>query len=288
MAEFVHANLVRVSTFIECIKAAHLSSYVQSAFSHACGLFVVGAPGTIKTTLLECLDHYESALPLSDVNNRTLQKLKGHLTANAIRTLVIPEMQKLYERDPRTAIGVEGTLRALVEEGYRGASFDEPTALRFRARAVVIGAMPETFRDQHWDRWTESGFARRFLWCLVRLGDPAILMEAVERGVMAQYDDEPVTMNTPIALSTPNGMIPAIGAELRKRIRPLVAKQPRPANVQFELMCRMCAVLKFYYERVKSKKDPLATLREFSACIKGGADLVGLSFNGDYGTKEYK
>jgi len=229
----------------------------------------------MKTSFLECLDHYETALPLSDVNGRMLNRLKGRLTNNSIRTLVFPEMQRLYERDPRTASGVEGTIRALVEEGYRGAAFEDPTELRFRARAMVIGAMTESFRDANWDRWVDSGFARRFMWVLIRLSDPHILMDAVEKGRLAQIEGEVVTMKTPIG----DRPIPCIDEKMRKRLRPLVRKQPSPSNVQYELLCRMTAVLKWCYEREKSKKDPMETILEFSRCITGGADLVGLSFN---------
>lgn len=262
---------VKVSTLMECVKAAHLSNFVTSAFPQSAGLFVAGPPGVMKTTILRALDPYESVLTLSDVNSKMLTGvIKSQLTSNAIKTLVLPEVQRIYERDPRTAQGVEGTLRSLVEEGFSGASFEDPTVSRFTARALVIGAMTDKFRDDNWQRWNDSGFARRFLWVLVRLGDPSILLNAVEAGRMAQVMDEVTPMPQPIA------PIPPIDQALRKRIRPLVRKQPKPANVQYELLCRMCAVLKFYYERNKSKKDPLETIQEFGGAILGGAELTGL------------
>lgn len=263
--------LVKISTLMECVKAAHLSTFVQSSFPHAAGLFVVGPPGVMKTTILRALDPYESVLTLSDVNSKMLTGIiKSQLTSNAIKSLVLPEVQRIYERDPRTAAGVEGTIRSLVEEGFSGASWEDPTVSRFTARALVIGAMTDKFRDENWQRWNDSGFARRFLWVLVRLGDPTILMNAVEAGRMAQVSDEIVQMPQPLA------QIPAIDTAMRKRIRPLVRKQPKPSNVQYELLCRMCAVLKFYYERAKSKKDPLETINEFGGSILGGAELTGL------------
>lgn len=263
---------MKISTLMECVKAAHLSTFVQSAFQHSAGLFVVGPPGVMKTTILRALDPYESVLTLSDVNSKVLTGIiKSQLTSNAIKSLVLPEVQRIYERDPRTAAGVEGTIRSLVEEGFQGASFEDPTIPRFTARAFVIGAMTDKFRDENWQRWVDSGFARRFLWVLVRLGDPSILMNSVEAGRMAQVADEVVQMPQP-----PMGQIPSIDSVMRKRIRPLVRKQPKPCNVQYELLCRMAAVLKFYYEKNKSKKDPLATIQEFGGSILGGAELTGL------------
>jgi hypothetical protein len=262
---------VKISTLMECVKAAHLSTFVQSAFPHSAGMFVVGPPGVMKTTILRALDPYESVLTLSDVNSKVLNGIiKSQLTSNAIKSLVLPEVQRIYERDPRTAAGVEGTIRSLVEEGFSGASFEDPTVSRFTARALVIGAMTDKFRDENWQRWNDSGFARRFLWVLVRLGDPSILMNAVEAGRMAQVSDEIVQMPQPLAT------IPPLDSATRKRIRPLVRKQPKPCNVQYELLCRMTAVLKYYYEKNKSKKDPLQTIQEFGGSILGGAELTGL------------
>lgn len=270
----VASKTIRVSVFVECIKAAHLSVYVNSPFNNMCGVFLVGSPGVMKTSLLESLDGYEAVLPLSDVNTKMISTVvKRQLTNNTIKTLIFPEMQRLYERDPRTAAGVEGTIRALVEEGYRGASFEDPTVQRFRARACVIGAMTESFRDENWDRWVNSGFARRFLWCLIRLSDPGILLDAVEFGRLASIDGDVVQMPTPVQ------KIPTLPEELRAKIRPLVRKQPQPANVAFEMLCRMGAVLDFYYRRQKVDKSVMKTLIEFSNCLLGGADLVGLSFD---------
>jgi len=264
--------VVRIATVIECVKAAHLSSYVESSFNHQAGLFLVGPPGVMKSTILQSIENYEGVLTLSDVNAKMLHGvIKSQLTSNAIKSLVLPEVQRLYERDPRTAAGVEGTIRSLVEEGFSGASFEDPTVTRFKARAFVIGAMTNKFRDDNWERWSDSGFSRRFLWCLIRLNDPAILMNAVEYGRMAMVKDDVVSMPTP-----PIGTIPALSTEVRKRIRPLVRRQPKPANVQFELLCRMAAVLDYYYKRSRVKRDALETIREFSGAILDGAELTGL------------
>lgn len=264
---------VSIATMIECIRAAHLSVYLESPFNHGCGMFLVGNPGTIKTTLLEVSAHpYDSALVLSDVNSKTLNKLKGRLTNNSIRTLFFTEYQKLSERDPRTALNVEGTIRQLVEEGAHGAGFDDSTIIRFTARASVIGAMTEKFRDLNWERWTDSGFARRFLWCLIRLETPEILNDSVEAWVKAEFITRGIPMFPPENHSIPNLLTRAD----RKRLRPLVRHQPAPANVAYEMLCRIAAVLEFYYQKAGLKKSALETVEEFGNCVVGGADLTGL------------
>lgn len=263
---------VKISTLIECVKAAHLSSYVESPFASGSGLMLVGPPGVMKTTILGALDNYESVLALSDVNTKVLTSvIKSSLTSNAIKTLALPEVQRIYERDSRTAAGVEGTIRSLVEEGFRGASFEDPTVTRFTARATVIGAMTDKFQQENWTRWNDSGFARRFMWALIRLGDPSILMNAVEKGKMAEIRDEVVSMPTPVM-----GKLPAIDAVLRRRLRPLVRKQPKPSNVQYEMLCRMTSVLVFYYKKSKSRKDPIQTIVEFGNALLDGGEVTGL------------
>lgn len=263
---------VKFSTLIECVKAAHLSSCVDTPFDSSAGLFLVGPPGVMKTTIIGALENYETVLTLSDVNSKVLTGIvKSQLTSNTIKTIALPEVQRIYERDPRTAAGVEGTIRSLVEEGVHGASFEDPTVTRFKARAAVIGAMTDKFRDLNWTRWTDSGFARRFMWSLIRLSDPQILMNAVEKGRKAQIRDDVVSMPPPIMMK-----IPSIDASVRRRIRPLVRKQPHPSNVQYELLCRMTSVLCYYYAKQRSKKDPLETIHEFGHSLLLGAEITGL------------
>ena len=268
---------LRASVIVECLKAVHLSSYVQASNPHTGGLFLVGPPGVMKSFFLEALDHYETAVPLTDVNTQNLVGLKSKFTNSSLRTLVMPEFQRIYERDPRTAAGVEGSLRALVEEGFRGASFEDSTIQRFRARATVIGAITDSFQERNWRRWEETGFARRFLWCLIRLQNAELLMESVASGHMLGFTDA----DEMIPMNTPPGSIPDLLTEGERRdLRYLVKKQPKPANVPYEMVCRIAAVLKYYYQERNSKRNHMQIVKEFGNCLLGGADIVGLEVTG--------
>lgn len=268
---------IRLSTMIECVKAVHLSYYVETAFASRGGLMLVGPPGVLKTTMLDPLNLYEGVLTMSDVNAKVLQTIVKHqLIAGHSRTLVLPEVQRLYERDQRTSDGVEGTVRSLVDEGFSGASFEDPTAVRFKARATVLGAMTMSFKDKHWEKWVQSGYARRFLWSLIKLKDPDMLMDAVELGQMAEPTEDIVQMAPPMS----GNRIPQLTPSERREIRPLVRNQPPPNNLAFEILCRVGAVLKYYYEKDFEKggpkRDHLEQVQAFSETLTVGAELTGL------------
>ena len=155
---------VPVEALLDVLCAVHLTSYVESPFKDRGGLMIVGAPGILKSTVLDIVDaNYADAIALSDVNAQALNRLKSRIAQGDIRTLVLPEYSKLYERNPATASNVEGTLRALVSEGFSSASFEDATLQRQRARATVVAAMTPEFREDQAERWQRSGFARRFL-----------------------------------------------------------------------------------------------------------------------------
>jgi len=264
---------VSAETLVECICAMHLSSYVRGLGDHRGGMWLVGPSGVMKSTFLDFLDDYENTIFMSDLNAKGIMGLKGQFSIGSLRTLVLPELQKLYERDPRTAANVEGSIRAFVEEGFRGASFEATGINRFRARATVVGAMTDDLQEAMWKRWVTSGFARRFLWCLIRLEDPEILMRAVEDWRLHDMGDI-VMPNLPSTREIENNLT----VNDRKRIRPLVRYQPMPNNFCFEILCKITCVLRWHYGRRGIKKDALETVEEFSACLgthgKEGANIV--------------
>jgi len=257
------------SSLVEVICAIHLGSYVEGFNQHRGGLMLVGPPGVMKSSFLDFLEPYPDAVILSDLNNEALMEMKGAMVTNAIRTLVIPEFQKLYERDPRTAANVEGSIRALTEEGFRGASFESSQVARFKARACVIGAMTDDTQLQHWQSW-KNGFSRRFLWSLIKLHDPDLLMRAVDQwkrhGLDVLCPKSPAPHNIEMSLSVKE----------RVGMRGFVKYQPKPANFSYELLCRVACVLRWHYKQTHQKdKDALKTVREFSLSLgKEGIDVT--------------
>lgn len=263
-----------INILVEMLCAAHLSSYVDSPFPDRGGLFIVGPPSVLKSTLLEMLDHhYHDAVTVSDINARSLGDLRDQIAAKVIRTLVIPEYAKLHERHPYTAANVEATLRALVGEGFSAPSFEDARINRLRARVTMLSGMVPKFQVDHFRAWEDSGFNRRFLWCLVRLKDQELLERAVEEWARVDFK----IRHIPIA---PDGDVPipqlTTKAE-RAELRTLIKYQPGGSHtIQLALLVKMLAVLKWWYGMIRRPtREAMVNLRLFSQCLgKEGAELV--------------
>lgn len=258
------AGAVSLATMTEVLYAAHLSGYVESPFEDRGGLMVVGPPAVLKSAMLSVLDrHYHNALMLSDVNNQALVALRPQLAQGTVRTLVLPELQKLYERDPRTALNVEGTIRALVAEGFASASFEDPRPNRTVARGLVVGALTPETQQANFRRWEETGFNRRFLWPLVTLDDPDVLERAVEEWVLLDFGNAAFP-------ALPAGRIPnTTTREERRALRNLVKYQPGGSHAtQFSLLVKMLAVLRWWYQQMgKRPGKAVDTIREFAKTL---------------------
>lgn len=262
-----------VGTLLEILCAVHLSSYVESPFQDRGGLMVVGPPGVLKSTFLGLLDrNYNDAVSVSDINARSLNDLRDHIASKTIRTLVVPEYSKLHERHVYTAQNVEATLRALVGEGFVSASFEDSRINRLRARCTLVSAMTPKFQTDHFKGWEESGFNRRFLWCLVRLKDSELLERAVEEWRLVDFRIAHIPP-TPASDSIPN----LTTREERADLRRLVKYQPGGSHaVQTALLSKILAVLKWWYRlRKRPEREALLTVRSFAESLgKEGAELV--------------
>lgn len=265
---------VPVICLLEMLCAVHLSSYVESPFKDAGGLMIVGPPGMMKSTGLDILDaNYADALSLTDINAQMLNKLRNKISQGAVRTLVLPELSKLYERNPATAANVEGTLRALVSEGFAAASYEDATLQRYKVRATVIAALVPSFRDKNMERWDDSGFARRFLWSMLRLQRPDVLEDAVEEWKLVDFG---LTQVPPVP--TP-AVIPNLTTKVeRAELRRMLKTQPPPHAAQFQMLAKSLAVLKWWKRNQRkgdSKYDAFDTVCYFARSLgKHGGTLV--------------
>lgn len=262
-----------IGMFMEVLCALHLSSYVDSPFEDTGGLMIVGPPGVLKSTICSILDrNYNDVAQISDINARELNELRGQIEARSVRTMVIPEYAKLWDRHPYTAKNVEGTLQAMAGEGFSSAGFEPQRINRLRARAVILSAMTPKFQITHYQDWFDRGFDRRFLWALVRLKDPELLDRAVEEWKLVDFKVAHIPP-VPTPAKIPNLTRQSERAELRR----LVKFQPGASHAaQTALLSKILAVLKWWYRLLDRKdKDALRTLRLFAQSLgKEGADLV--------------
>lgn len=256
----------------DCIYAAHLSSYVATPVEDRGGIFFIGPPGVLKSSLLGVLDRrYPDALTLADINVQMWVKhLREQFSNGEYRTLVLPELAKVYERHSATSSNLEGVLRALVAEGFRFASFEDPNATRKRSRGLILGAMTPRLYADKLQHWRETGFSRRFLFALYSLSDPKVLDRAVDDGrrIEIGLGQAPPEPQGPLAdLTTP---------EERRRLTLMLKYQPRPNTLQKLLLVRMLSVLKWWYPSIGRKRsDAWDTIEMFTHLLGSeGAELV--------------
>lgn len=263
------------SDLIEVLCAAHLTHHVESpGFHDRGGIMLIGAPGVLKSTFTSVLDkQYHDAVMMSDVNAQTLVQLRDDAASGRINTLVLPEFAKLYERQPATATNVEGMLRAMVAEGFQTASFEDQRINKLKARALLIGAMTPAMVTKRFTGWEESGFNRRFLWCLLRLDDPEILERAVLDWQMIDFQvghvPRPPISGERIPQST--------SAEERRLIQKWVKYQPGGSHtLHLQLLTKIVCVLRWWYREVGVQRDPMRVVGAFAESL--GRDGAVLSF----------
>jgi len=256
----------------EIICAAHLAHFVEGTLQQRGGLRLVGPPGSLKSTLAETLYQYSDALVLTDLNMTLLADLRDSLAVGAINSLVFTEFSKIYERNPQTAMNLEGSLRALASEGFAAASFQDHRIARRKAYASIIGAMPPAIVERNFKRWEETGFNRRFLWATFGIANAHILdaaameLKRLDFGVHDLPRVSPVSRNVPMTLTR----------DERERVSRYVAQQPGTSHTQqIQLLIRIWAVLKWWHHNRRSTKQAEATIQAFAKALShDGTDLV--------------
>lgn len=232
---------------------------------------MIGPPGSLKTTFVNSLDQFPDALILSDINVQGLVKVKDRVTGNSIRTLVFPELQKIYERHSSVSSNIEGHLRSFAGEGFSAASFEDNTIARSVARATIIAAMTTGHREKFATRWDETGFGRRFLWALVTLQDPHALDRAAING---QLLDFAISESPRVPMG---GVIPnyTTSAE-RQQLMTWIKYQPAPHTAQLITLIKTWAVIKWWARQQRRSEDrAFASLhRAAKAFGKQGVELT--------------
>lgn len=261
---------MHASDLIEILCAAHLGSRVESPFTDRGGLMLVGPPAVLKSTFVSVLDtHYQDAVMVSDINAKSLARLRDTLSTGKITTLVLPELAKLYERADVTALNVEGTLRALTAEGFAGAGFEDARVNRFIARAFVMGAMTPALIEKRFEDWENTGFNRRFLWCLVKLADGTALEKAAIHWQRIPFQVKHVPF-VPSGESVPN----LTTLRERERLGALVKYQAGgDHSLHIQILTRILAVLKWWYRENDDPREAMDTILRFAPALHKGVEM---------------
>lgn len=254
-------------TLVEMVAAAHLSQFVDSAFKQRGGLFLVGPPGSFKSTVQNVLDHFPHTLYLSDVNVQSIIKMKPHLISGETRTIAFADFAKLYKRHKATASSLEGILMALAEEGFRRASFEPQTPTVTPAHAVIIGGMTTAFYDEKIHEWEGSGFARRFVWARYVVKNIEIIEEAQFQNRMARLNGH-FLPKVPTSHFIPYMLGPVEVTHLKHISRHIMYKSGGCIVMLEKLYCAL--IWKFGKARAKNILD------DFAPCLMGDGGVLEL------------
>jgi hypothetical protein len=243
------------------LHAAHWSYLVGSKWGCRGGIFLVAHPGALKSQTIETLQIHERALILGDANVPSITRLRDDVALGRYRTLGFTEFEKLYQRNQTTAMNVEGHIRAFVDEGFRHPVWEDSRMTGRKAFCMVIGAMTPLCYSQHYTKWLDSGFGRRFLWINYCLSDPGILTEAIHRWQKIKFPG--LTVLQVEEEEIPYNLTETESKELQKML-------DVDANTSFVLLKKIAVILKH-----AKGNEFMDIIRDVAPCFKGeGGELI--------------
>jgi hypothetical protein len=239
---------VDINVLIESLIAAHFTSFVQSPFEERGGIFLVSPPQQLKSSIIKKLKLFPDAMVVSDLNYQQVNVVREDMCTGRYNTLAFVEFNKVYQRNPTTAVNLEGTIASLVCEGWAGPPHEDQRAARDEARCLVIGGMTKSTYTARLQQWMENGFAQRFLWAHYKLSDDSIIGDAIQ-------SQEPIDLSGEV-WTQPNGTIRFnLDREETMTIRGWVANQPGGEKLPFSLMLKIACVLKWRYAKSQRNRD---------------------------------
>lgn len=222
---------------------------------------LVAPGGHGKTSILDPLvAELPKILPLSDLTTRQAVKLRSSIVEGKYRTLVIDEMEKLYQRMDSTALNLEGTLQAMIEQGFSDEPGSRPTGDVMKAQCLVITNLTEEFYVTRTKLWSDA-FLRRWLVCKFRLEKPDIFADAIQEW-------RRVEIRTTGLFTVPFDDIPyAVTRDEQIAIRKWLQLADRDDKTPQQLLHKILSVLRYRF-RLSGQKDlSFEILKDFSMCL---------------------
>lgn len=180
---------MEISSLLRVGCALQYSYMVNSPFKQRGGLLLIAAPGNMKSTIVEaCVKPFPNALPYSDLTLKQLAVLRTPISNGVYQTLGFLELEKLYARNLSVAMNLEGVIKAMIEEGFSHFAFEDKRCWVPVARCYVIASVLDILYRQHFARWQDNGFLRRFLQFKYSLSPKAKarVKEAVHMGALIE------------------------------------------------------------------------------------------------------
>lgn len=261
---------MKIKSLVEVLIAAHFTTKVNSDFASRGGILLVAPPASLKTTIINAAFKFHDAVILSDINIQTLIPMRDDMNSGKINSLAFTEVGKLYQRNAVTSSNIEGHLAGMVEEGFTNASFEDQRMATLKARCLVVGGMTPSLYRQKYTGWDQSGFLRRFLWCVYQMKDKQAIMNAIDKWKIIELND----FSIPIGLG--DAKIPyQISSANSRKLRHLLRDQPGQ-ETPFILLKKIFCVVR-YWHRAERGADQKAmdVIIDFAQSLeRGGAELT--------------
>ena len=231
---------------------------------------LVAPGGHGKSTVLgRICDELPKMLSLSDLTTRQAVALRSSIVEGKYRTLVIDEMEKLYQRMDSTSSNIEGTLQALIEQGFQDAPGERPTEDVMRAQCLVVANLTEDFYVKKSRTWADA-FLRRWLICKYRLENPDIFADAIQEWRRVEIQDGMLFM-MPLE-DIPWSVKPAEA----KAIRHWLQVANRDDKTPQQLLHKILSVLRWRALKVGRKDDSFSVLQDFAECLGRNGAIMQL------------
>lgn len=245
---------MKLSSLLECLWAATQTHRVDSRFRSRGGIILVAPPGHLKTSILRSLENQTGVSGYSDMVTNDLAEARDLISSNKIHTLMLYDLQKLYERRSETVANVIGNIRAIADEGFTTTTIERGSAggrapNQKRARALILAATPPKHYRANLGEWRDTGFARRFLFSVYQLKHPEVITSAI-------LADAPIQFMTR-ALQIPSNLEMPMAVLTKKEEAFLVSflKYQDCDEVGLVLLKKMLTVLRWKYKYLVKEKD---------------------------------
>lgn len=265
---------MELTSLIEVISACHLTHYVQGPFPERGGIMMVAPPASFKSAATMALDFYPNALVLSDLTIKQAIQLREDISSDRIITLAFPAYEKLYQRHAAVASNIEGFITGLTGEGFTRANWEDQRMQIRKAHCCVIGAMTEKFYAQHFGAWIDSGFARRFLWCMYKLDDPAIIERAISNWERIDLSNHGISTRLPTGGKT---IKYDVSTSEDKELLRLLKDQPS-RDINYSLFKKILSALKWKFP--KDPRLPIKIIRDFAESLSKHGAILTVKENG--------
>ena len=257
---------MKLASLFEFITAAHQSVEVHSPFEQRGGIMVIAGPESLKTAIVKtALRQMPRALCFSDLTLKQLVVLRDGIGDGKFSTLGFTELEKLYERQASVADNVEGVLKAMTEEGFSHAAFEDKRIWVPNARALVVAAVLRSLYQLRYPRWELNGFCRRFIQFRYILRDKQKIIDAIRHDRLIQFPALfPIMPPSPLPMNVTRGenaIIESLGPQMQTST-PLVITR------------KVLTVLKWRYNKLRNgrgKIKPLEVLED----LHDGLDIDG-------------